>query len=220
LSSSSSFLPLFHLSYCEHQHTTYYSSSGFSILRSSPRLPLTDILDKKNSSSFDHHNAILSVVNQSSSTSRNMITTLMSSTITSSKEKHVLVDADDNLISPTINSFPTTTTPFSNISLFHTSLSTTQKGNQTFNIMLLTGCMTAGLIILIIICTIIKYCNRDEGSYKIDESKTFTTKSHLDNPNHSGCTGKISAPKHHHHHHHQKLLTKTENITNAKEWYV
>ncbi len=145
-----------------------------------------------------------------------MITTLMSSTITSSQEKHVLVDADDNLISPTINSLSTTTI-FSNITLFHTSLSTTQKGNQTFNIMLLTGCMTAGLIILIIIYSIIKYCNRDEGSYKIDESKTFTTKSHSDNPNHSSCTGKISASKHHHH---QKLLTKTENITNSKEWYV
>ena len=84
--------------------------------------------------------------------------------------------------------------------------------------MLLTGCLTAGIIILIIIYIIIKYCNRDEGSYKIDESKTYSTKSHLDNPNNSGCTGKISSSKQHHH---QKLLTTNEqNIPNSKEWYV
>ncbi|CAF1129059.1 unnamed protein product [Adineta steineri] len=221
LSSSSSFLPSLHLSYCEHQHTTYYSPSGFPILRSSPRLPLTDIHDKEDSSSFYLHNAILSAVGQSSSSSSNMITTLMSSSSSSSppQEKHVLVDNDDNMILTTINSL--TTIAFSNISSVHTSLTTTSsshKGNRAFNTMLLIGCVVIGIFILILVFILIKCFHRDEGSYKIDESQNFTAESsHSDKIDKNGCGGKISATKQQR----QKLLTANEQIVaNSKEWYV
>ncbi len=194
MSSSSSFLPLLRLSYCEHQQTTSYSSSGFSILYSLPSLPLTDIQDKKHSSSF-HHNAVLSAVDQSSSTTSNTIT-LMSP---SSKENQIL----------------TTTTEYSNL-----SLSTVMpQGNQPLNIILLIGCIIMGIILMIIIYMIVKHCNRDEGTYKIDESHNYLAKSSINNnpENNGGCTGIISSSNHHR----QKLLLINEQkLDNSKEWYV
>jgi len=123
----------------------------------------------------------------------------------SANENHKFVD---NLI----------TTGFSNLSLLNTSLSTTtQEGNQIFNIMLLIGCIIIGIIIIIIIYLIIKYCNRNEGTYKIDESHTFSTKSHVNNSENNGCTGIISSSSHYR----QKLLTTNEqNMDDSKEWYV
>jgi hypothetical protein len=202
-----SFLPLFHLSYCEHQQTTHSLLSGFSILRSSPRFPLTVIVDKKHSSAFHHHhNAVLSNPDQSLSSISNIITIMSSAPL---NENPVPVNNDSNMI---------TTTIFSNISLLHTSSTTAiYNGNRTFNTMLAIGCITTGIILLIIIYIIIKYCNRDEGSYKIDESVNFATKSHLDNHDNNICTGKISLSSHHH----QKLLTTNEqNMSDSKEWYV
>jgi hypothetical protein len=199
------------LSYCEHQQTTYYSSSGFAILRSSPRFLFTGIDNLQRTSSFHrHNNAILSIVNQSLSTT---IITLMSS-----NENNLLVDSDYNNTTTTINSLLSTTT-ISNISLIHTSLSTIpQRANRTFNITLFIGCISASIIlIIIIIYAFVKYRNRDEGSYKIDESKNFITNSHLENHDHSGRGGKISSATHHR----QKLLTANEqNGVDSREWYV
>ncbi|CAF2877314.1 unnamed protein product [Rotaria sp. Silwood2] len=212
LYSSSSFLPLLDLSYCEHQQTTYYPSSGFSILHSSPRFSSTKILDKKHSLPFHHQNAVLSAIDQLSPTSSNIIP-LMSS---SSNKSLIHIDHDDNMISTTINSL--TTSPFTNMSFLQTSLPTTQQENQTLNIVVLIGCIIAGIIIMIIIYIIFKYCcNHDKGSYKIDESKNFTTKSHLDNTDTSGCTGKILLSNHHRQ---NFLTTNEENIIDSKEWYV
>jgi hypothetical protein len=211
---SSSLLSALPLSYCEHQQTTYYSSSGFAILRSSPRFLFTDIVNSKLTSSFHHHNAVLSVVDQSLSTT---VITLMSS-----NENNLLVDSDyNNSTTTAINSLlaKTTTTTISNVSLFHTSLSTTQQGaNRTFNITLLVGCISASIIlIIIIIYAFIKYRNRDEGSYKIDESKNFVTNTHIDNQDKGGCVGKISSSNHHR----QKLITTNEqNGVDSREWYV
>ncbi|CAF3434733.1 unnamed protein product [Rotaria sp. Silwood1] len=215
LSSSSSFLPLLDLSYCEHQQSTYYSSNGFSILHSSPRFPSSEILDKKKSLPFHYSNAVLSTIDQLSPTSSNIIP-LMSSSSSSSDKNLIHIDHNDNMISTTINSL--TTSSFSNMSLSHTSLLTTQQESKTLNIILLIGCIIAGIISMIIIYIIFKYCcNRDKGSYKIDESKNFTTKSHLDNTDASGCTGKILLSNHHR----QNLLTTNEeNIIDSKEWYV
>jgi hypothetical protein len=212
---SSSLLSALPLSYCEHQQTTYYSSSGFAILRSSPRFLFTDIVNSKLTSSFHHHNAVLSVVDQSLSTT---VITLMSS-----NENNLLVDSDYNnsTTTTTINSLlaKTATTTISNVSLFHTSLSTTQQGaNRTFNITLLVGCISASIILIIIITyAFIKYRNRDEGSYKIDESKNFVTNTHIDNQDKGGCVGKISSSNHHR----QKLITTNEqNGVDSREWYV
>jgi hypothetical protein len=210
LSSSSFFSSLLSLSYCEHQQTTYYSSSGFVILRSSPRFFLPDIVNSQQSSSFHHRNAVLSVVDQSLSTS---IVTLMSS-----KENNPLLDIDtSNLtttINPSLNSISsllsTTTTTTTTV-----SLSTTQRGNRTFNIALIIGCISASIIlIIIIIYAFVKYRNRDEGSYKIDESKNFVANSTLDNHDNSAKT--LSS-----NHHRQKLLTtNAQNGVDSREWYV
>ncbi|CAF1687168.1 unnamed protein product, partial [Adineta ricciae] len=78
----------------------------------------------------------------------------------SSNENNLPVDTD-------YNNSTTTTSLFSNVSLFET----TQRGtSRTFNIALLVGCVSASVIlIIIIIYAFVKYRNRDEGSYKIDE---------------------------------------------------
>jgi len=140
--------------------------------------PLTDIQDKKHSLSFHHHNAVLSVIEQSSSTSRNILTLMSSTTIVS------------------------------NISLFNISLSI-EKRNHTFNIMLLIGCIITGIIMIIIIYLIIKYCRRDEGTYKIDESNNFTIKSDLNHSENNGCTSIISSSNY-----------QGQKLDDSKEWYV
>jgi len=204
-SSSASFLFLLPLFYCENQQTTYYSSSGFAILRSSPRFLFASIDNSQQTSSFYHQNAVLSVVNQSLSTT---IVTLMSS-----NENNLLVNSDYNNTT-TINSL-LATTRVSNVNFSHT----TQQGiNRTFNVTLLIGCISASIIlIIIIIYAFVKYRNRDEGSYKIDESKNFVTSSHIENHDNRGCAGKISSSTHHR----QKLLTTNEqNGVDSREWYV
>lgn len=203
------------LSYCEHQQTTYYSSSGFAILRSSPRFLFTHIDKSQRTSSFYHYhhqyNAVHSIVNQSLSPT---IVTLMSS-----NENNLPSDSDYNntKITTTINSLLSTTV--SNVSLFQTSLSTIpQRANRTLNITLLIGCISASIIlIIIIIYAFIKYRNRDEGSYKIDESKNFVPNSHQETNDNSGCGGKISSSTHHR----QKLIiTNEQNGVDSREWYV
>jgi hypothetical protein len=168
-------------------------------------LLLTDIQDKKHSSSV-HRNAVLSAVDQSSSTTSDIIALMSSSNV-----NHISVDDDGHFMS-------TTTTVFSNLSLLSTSLSTTpQKGIPIFNIMLLIGCIIAGIIIMIITYMIVKYCNRDEGTYKIDESSHFPPKSSLNDSVNNSCTGKISSSSHYR----QKLLTTNEKkMDDLKEWYV
>ena len=135
----------------------------------------------------------------------------------SSNENNLLGDRDSNqtIITTTHSLLSTTTTTVSNVSLFQT----TQQGKtRTLNITLLSSCISASLIlIIIIIYAFIKYRNRDEGSYKIDESKNFVTNSHPENGDHSGCGGKISSSAHHR----QKLLTTNEqNGVDSREWYV
>jgi hypothetical protein len=199
------------LSYCKNQQTTYYSSSGFAILRSSPRFLFADIDNAQRTSSFHHHNAVLSLVNQSLSTT---IVTLMSS-----NENNLFANSDyHNTTTKAINSFlstTTTTTTVSNVSLFHT---TQQGASRTFNITLLIGCISASIIlIIIIIYAFVKYRNRDEGSYKIDESKNFVTNSPIDKLDNAGCGGKLSSSAHHR----QKLIIANEhNGVDSREWYV
>lgn len=204
------------LSYCEHQQTTYYSSSGFAILRSSPRFLFTDIDNIQRTSSFYHknYNASHFIVNQSLSST---IVTLMSS-----NENNLSVDNDYNntktiTTTTAINSL--LSTQVSNVTLYQTSLSTIpQRINRTFNITLLIGCICASIVLLIIIIyAFIKYRNRDEGSYKIDESKNFVINSQQETHDHGGCSGKISASNHHR----QKLITTNEqNGVDSREWYV
>lgn len=162
--SNQSLLPL---SYCEHQQTTYYSSSGFAILHSSPRFLRTIIKNSNRLSSVQSHNAILSLVNQSLSTT---IITLMSS-----NENNLFLDSDSNhtIIATTHSLLSTTTTTVSNVSLFQT----TQQGKtRTLNITLLISCISASLIlIIIIIYAFIKYRNRDEGSYFIIIEKKMSS---------------------------------------------
>ncbi len=132
-----------------------------------------------------------------------------------SSENNLLVDSLRNSSTTTTNSLlPSTTTAFSNV-----SLSTTQWGaNRTFNITLLIGCISASIIlIIIIIYAFFKYRNRDEGSYKIDESKNFITTSHIDNHDNGGYSAKVSSSNHHR----QKLITTNEqNGIDSREWYV
>ncbi|CAF3365612.1 unnamed protein product [Rotaria socialis] len=112
-----------------------------------------------------------------------------------------------------------TTTAISNVSLLQASLSATQQGtNRTFNITLLIGCISASIIlIIIIICAFVKYRNRDEGSYKIDESKNFVLTPRIDKHDKSGSHGKISSSQQHR----QKLISSNEqNGVDSREWYV
>lgn len=141
----------------------------------------------------------------------------------SPNENNPLPNSDFNQLTTTttaattINSLLSTTT--SNVSLFHTSLSTTQQGaNRTFNLTLLIGCISASVIlIIIIICAFVKYRNRDEGSYKIDESKNFVLTPHMDKCDSSGSRGKASSS----HNYRQKLLPGHEqNGIDSREWYV
>jgi hypothetical protein len=70
---------------------------------------------------------------------------------------------------------------------------------------------------MIIIYIIIKYCNRDGGSYKVDEGINYATTPHLDHRDNNICSGKISLSNQHR----QKLITTNEqNISDSKEWYV
>lgn len=221
LSFSSSFSSLLNLSYCEHQQTTYYSSSGFSILHSSSRFSTSKIQENQNSIPSHTHNAVLSTTDHSPSTTGNPIELIASSTTLSSSSslsnKHdVIIDHDDVLISTTINSFTTST--LSNNSLLHSTLSIKQRETRTMNRILLIGCIISIIPIMIIIYTIFKHCcSRDKGSYRIDESKNFPTKLRMDIEDNNGCTGKILSPNHHR----QNLApANEENIVDSKEWYV
>ena len=218
-SSSSSSLLL--LSYCEHRQTTYYSSSGFAILRSSLRFLFPDINNTtQRILAVDPHHASLSSLAQTLSTP---ILTLMST-----NENNLLTNNDYNnnttiTTTTTTNSFlpssntkiTTTTTAVSNISVFHPS----QQGNhRTVNLTLLIGCISGGIIIIVILLyALVKYRNRDEGSYKIDESKNFVSTSHPEQQQHEGCGGILSSSTHHR----QKLLTTNgQNPIDSREWYV
>ena len=201
------------LFFCEHQQqsisSSSYSSNGFSILYSSSSHFLgIDIEDKKHSSFFDPH-AILSTLDQSSSsslpsttttTTRNLIK-LMSST----NENQTFV----NITKPSsISTLTNQTLPTSTI---------TDKGNVTTNFTLLIYCSIAGLVIFLIIYLIVKLCKRDEGTYKIDESQHFPSKSPDEQIDKLGCTGKIVSSNHHR----QKTLSSHEQkLNNSKEWYV
>lgn len=217
-SSSSSSLLL--LSHCEHRQTTYYSSSGFAILRSSLRFLLADIDDNtQRILSGDHYNASLSSRIQTFSTP---ILLLMST-----NENNLLTNNDSNhhhlTTTTTTNSFfsssntkiTTSTTAVSNISVFHPSH---QGSHRTINLTLLIGCIAGGiLLILVLLYAFVKYRNRDEGSYKIDESKNFVPTPHLEQQNHEGCGSILSSSTHHR----QKLLTTHgQNTVDSREWYV
>lgn len=188
-------------SYCEnHQQTSSsYSSNGFSILYSSSslHLPAIDIEDKKYSSFFDP-NVLLSTLDQSTitTTTRNPIK-LMSST----NENQTFVTKIKN---SSISTLPTMTT-------------ITNRENGTMNFTLLIYCSIAGIILFIFIYLIVKLCKRDEGTYKIDESKNFPSKSPDEQLEKLGCTGKIVSSSHHR----QKILANHEQkLDNSKEWYV
>ena len=196
-SLSSSSFPFLHLSYCEHQQSTSYSSSGFSILYSSVRLPLTDIEDKKHSSSFDH-NAVLFAVHPSLSP-----TTLVSST----NQKQKLGQKTDHRISTTVMS------AVSNVTSLPTSI---QKGNETFHLILPIGFIIVGIVVLMIIYWIVKRCNRNEGTYKIDESNHFPIK----NPRPNSQNGKVSSSSSSTHHNQKFIPTVDQKLANSKEWYV
>ncbi|CAF1495973.1 unnamed protein product [Rotaria magnacalcarata] len=215
LSSSSPVSSALDLSYCEHQQTTYYSLSGFSILHSSPRFPSTKIQDKKNSIRFQTHNAVFSAVDQSLRTTSDTIPLTLSSS-SSSNRNLALINHDDGIVHTTIN--PLTTSILSNISLIHTSLPPIKEETQKMSMISLIGCILCGILILILIYSILKYCcNRDKGSYKIDESKNFTAKPNSDNQDGNGCTGKILSPNNYRE---TLLATNEANITDSKEWYV
>ena len=211
MSSSSFILPLLNLSYCQHQQTTYYSPNGFTILHSAPRFLSARSSDKKHLSSFYEHNAVHSGADQMSSTT----ISLMLSSLLSNGNSLVIDQNENNMISTTIN--PLTKSTFSSITLLHTSLSTIEQGTKPLNMILLIGCIMVGIIILTVVYILVKYyLSRNEGSYKIDESKNFVSKSHSNNNDNSSCAGKISITNHN-----QNLLaTNEQNINASKEWYV
>ena len=91
------------------------------------------------------------------------------------------------------------------------------KQNSTFNFTLFIYCSIAGIVILIVFYLIVKLCKRDEGTYKIDESKNFPGKSPDKQSEKLGCTGKIVSSSHHR----QKILSMhEEQLEHSKEWYV
>lgn len=133
----------------------------------------------------------------------------------SSNENNPQIDRDPN--TTLINSFlsTTATTVLSNITLNH---NTQHVKIRARNLALLIGCSVGGVIlIIIVIYAFIKYRNRDEGSYKIDESKNFVNSSPLPKHESNACGGKISSSTQHR----QKLLTNHEqNGIDSREWYV
>lgn len=88
---------------------------------------------------------------------------------------------------------------------------------RSWNLTVIISCSSAAVICLILlIYAVIKYRNRVEGSYKIDESQNFLSKTHPDPHDHSGK--KISSQNHR-----QKSSNNNNNEQNGldpKEWYV
>lgn len=205
------------LSHCEHRQTTYYSSSGFAILRSSLRFLLPDIDDNtQRILSGDHYNASLSSRTQTLSTPiRLLMSTNENNLLTNNDYNHNITTTTTTTNSLLSLSNTKTTAAVSNISVFHP---TQQGSHRTINLTLLIGCIAGGiLLIVILVYAFVKYRNRDEGSYKIDESKNFVPTSHLEQQNHDGCGGILSSSTHHR----QKLLTTHgQNTVDSREWYV
>lgn len=200
LSSSSSIL-----SFCQDQQNTWYSSNGFSILYSSSSHWFATNIEKKkhSSSSFFDHNAVLSALDQSSSSTRRNLIKLMSSTNEN--------QTDHSLISTTT----TTLSTFTNRTLSMTPNS--ERENSTFNFTLFMYCSIAGIVTLIVFYLIVKLCKRDEGTYKIDESKNFPGKSPDKQSDKLGCIGKIPSSSQHR----KKILSiHEEQLETSKEWYV
>ena len=223
LSTHSSLLPL---SWCDSPATNYQSSSGFAILRSTPRLYLAEI-DKRTTTTAavslaSQADAVPPVFDPTFSTDANRVTLM--SPPPSSNDGPSLVQNDYNIkqknLITTSKSLPSgfSSTAASNTSSVATSLSTTYEQKQTFQLLLLLACLSAGIFVLIlIIYALIKYRNRDEGSYKIDESQNFVTKAYSDNQENAGKTPSSTST-----HHRQKLLVANEQrgLTDSREWYV
>ena len=215
------------LSLCHSHPITYHSSSGFAILRSTPRLPWAEIDKEKKSTSVSlapESDVVPPVFGPSLSTDPNTVTLMSPPPSSSSNEGPLLVQNDynmkqKNLITTSKSSLSSfSSTASSNMSSLATSLSTTYEEKQTFQLLLLLGCLSVGLLVLIlIIYALIKYRNRDEGSYKIDESQNFVSKAYLDKQETAGKTSASTSS-----HHRQKLVVGTEQraLTDSREWYV
>lgn len=133
-------------------------------------------------------------------------------TLMSSNENNRLIDHQEtNISSTSLHSIVASSA--SNVSLLHTSLSANQANKRSWNLpLLIAGLSTGVILVILIIYAVIKYRNRDEGSYKIDESQNFLSKPHADQ-----STGKVLSP----HPHRQKVANPTEqNRLDSREWYV
>ena len=133
-------------------------------------------------------------------------------TLMSSNENNRLTDHQEtNTSSTSLHSIVASS--ISNVSLSHTSLLANQPNKRSWNLLLLIACLSTGIILaVLIVYAVIKYRNRDEGSYKIDESHNFLSKVHGEQQ-----TGKVLSP----HSHRQKSNNPTEqNGLDSKEWYV
>ena len=104
----------------------------------------------------------------------------------------------------------------SSVNNFNAVAVNSSSNKRTLNLAVLIGCLSLGLIfIILIIYALIKYRNRDEGSYKIDESQNFLNKNYLDHQDQAANKGFL-APSHR-----QKLVAShTQNGLDSKEWYV
>lgn len=225
LSTPSSLLPL---SWCDSPATNYQSSSGFAILRSTPRLYFAEI-DKQTTTTTavslaSQADVVPPVFDPSFSTDANRVTLMSPPPSSSSNDGPSLAQNDYNVkhknLITTSKSLPSgfSSTAASNTSSLATSLTTTYQEKQTFQLLLLLACLSAGILVLIlIIYALIKYRNRDEGSYKIDESQNFVSKAYSDTQENAGKTPSSTST-----HHRQKLLVANEQrgLTDSREWYV
>ena len=214
--------------FCQSKLTTHsYSSSGFAILHSTARFHSIDPKTKNlslssaiedfppsSSSSFapSPHTRLSSlstetIANKSMlllSTSKDR---LQSTTTTTS----TTVEVNPSKITTNGRSLSTSATFLSNVTSVETAILLTSQG--MFYFLLFVACVILGLtLIFLMIYAIIRYRNRDEGTYKIDESHNFVNATCVDQSSKFSTIvqqrEKIFSPSPHPH------------LSDSREWYV
>lgn len=204
------------LAFCQTPLTTTYSSSGFTILHSTARfhsidsktkdLSLLPTTESSSSSSFPSQTSL-------SSLSTAKIIGNLTSLLTTSKDRLSLITMEQNpsTITTNVRSLSTAPTLLSNVTSLETSILMTTDG--TLRLLLLLGCISLGLVLLLLmIYAILRYRNRDEGTYKIDESHNFVNSTYLDH------SSKFSTTPNHREKHF--VHSTTPNLSDSREWYV
>lgn len=211
--------------FCQSKLTTHsYSSSGFSILHSTARFHSFDS-KRKNltlSSSIQDVPVPSSSFSSSPHTSLSSLSTeTMAGTslllLSTSKDRlrqpitTATMDVNPSKITTNLRSLSTSSTFLFNVTSLETSILMTSQGIVYF--FLLIVCVTLGLtIIFLMIYAIIRYRNRDEGTYKIDESQNFVNVTCVE------PSSKFSTITQHR----EKTSRQSAhpNLSDSREWYV